>query len=62
MKQYYTFGTVDDCTGHWRKLYDCLKKRTKFKDQASAAGASAGRLWQPLQLVLMLLTAVAARG
>lgn len=35
MKQYYMFGTVDDCTGHWRDLYNCLKKRTKFKDEAS---------------------------
>lgn len=33
MNQYYIYGTVDDCTGHWRELYNCLKKRTKFKEQ-----------------------------
>ena len=33
MQQYYVYGTVDDCTGHWGKLMDCLKKKTtRYKD------------------------------
>ncbi len=28
MKQYYTHGGVDDCTGHWAAFTDCLKRKT----------------------------------
>lgn len=33
MKQYYVYGTVDDCKGHWSKWFNCLKQKTKFKDE-----------------------------
>ena len=36
MKEYYVYGTVDDCTGHWTKLMDCLKRKTtRYKDSAA---------------------------
>lgn len=28
MKEYYTYGMVDDCSGHWKNLIDCLKSKT----------------------------------
>ena len=28
LKQFYRFGNVDDCTGAWSSLWDCLSKRT----------------------------------
>ena len=33
MKELYRYGSVDDCTGHWSTLYQCLKLRTKFAHQ-----------------------------
>lgn len=33
MKEVYRYGNVDDCTGHWGELYQCLKLRTKFAHQ-----------------------------
>ena len=33
LQEYYMYGKVDDCLGHWSTFYDCLKKRTKFADQ-----------------------------
>ena len=32
MREYYVYGTVDDCTGHWSKFYACLKRKTRFKE------------------------------
>lgn len=48
MKEYYTYGTVDDCTGHWGKLTDCLKRKTeKYKEEAAIdPNASKHPLWQ----------------
>jgi hypothetical protein len=48
MKEYYTYGTVDDCTGHWGKLMDCLKRKTeKYKEEAALdPNASKHPLWQ----------------
>eukprot|EP00884_Botryococcus_braunii_P005573 jgi/Botrbrau1/15016/Bobra.0018s0114.1 len=34
LTEYYRYGNVDDCSGQWRKFYNCLKKRTKYADQA----------------------------
>jgi ketosteroid isomerase-like protein len=48
MKQYYVHGTVDDCRGHWAAWFNCLKQKTKFKDEV-------------LQLALLLPMA-ACRG
>ena len=48
MKIYYVYGTVDDCTGHWTKLIDCLKKKTtRYKDDVPV-DPMAGKhpLWQ----------------
>ena len=48
MKEYYTYGTVDDCTGHWSKLTDCLKRKTeKYKEEAAIdPNAAKHPLWQ----------------
>jgi len=48
MKEYYTYGNVDDCTGHWGKLVDCLKRKTeKYKEEAAIdPNASKHPLWQ----------------
>jgi hypothetical protein len=48
MKEYYTYGTVDDCTGHWGKLTDCLKRKTeKYKEEAAIdPNAAKHPLWQ----------------
>jgi hypothetical protein len=48
MKEYYTYGTVDDCTGHWGTLMDCLKRKTeKYKDEAAIdPNAAKHPLWQ----------------
>ena len=33
LQQYYVYGNVDDCTGHWSRLYACLKQKTaRYKD------------------------------
>lgn len=48
MKEYYVYNTVDDCTGHWGKLIDCLKtKTTRYKDDVPV-DPNAGKhpLWQ----------------
>lgn len=48
MKEYYTYGTVDDCNGHWGKLMDCLKRKTtRYKDDAPIdPGSGKHPLWQ----------------
>ncbi len=47
MKEYYTYGTVDDCTGHWGKLMACLRQRTRFKDDpALDTGVAKHPLWK----------------
>jgi hypothetical protein len=49
LRQYYVYGTVDDCTGHWGALWDCLKQRTRFKDEGGDGGgdvAPAHPLWR----------------
>lgn len=48
MKQYYVYGTVDDCTGHWGKFMDCLKKKTvRYKDDVPADGSEGKHpIWQ----------------
>ena len=33
LQQYYITGNVDDCSSKWSALIDCLKKRTKFRDE-----------------------------
>ena len=35
LRHYYIWGDVDDCQQHWGSFWNCLKLRTKFKDQAS---------------------------
>ncbi len=35
VQEYYRFGQVDDCMGHWSKLWGCLKQRTKFAEEVS---------------------------
>ena len=32
-QEYYRYGQVDDCMGHWSKLWACLKQRTKFAEE-----------------------------
>jgi len=34
VQEYYRYGQVDDCLGHWSKLWACLKQRTKFAEEA----------------------------
>jgi len=34
LRQYYRYGDVDDCFGHWELLWVCLKQRTRFRGQA----------------------------
>jgi len=48
MQQYYVYGTVDDCTGHWGKLMDCLKKKTVRYKVDVPADPNAGKhpLWE----------------
>jgi hypothetical protein len=48
MKEYYRYGNVDDCTGHWGKLMDCLKlKTTRYKDSVPEDPADGKHaLWQ----------------
>ena len=48
MKQYYVYGNVDDCTGHWSKLMDCLKKKTTMFKDTVPADPMAGKhpLWE----------------
>ena len=48
MREYYTYGTVDDCTGHWGKLTDCLKRKTiRYKEDAPLdPNAAKHPLWQ----------------
>ncbi|KAL8193641.1 hypothetical protein R6Q57_026776 [Mikania cordata] len=29
MQQYYRLGSLDDCSGKWNALVDCLKLKTK---------------------------------
>ena len=36
LTEYYRYGKVDDCLGHWNSLWDCLKQRTRFAEQASS--------------------------
>ncbi len=37
LQQYYIHGRVDDCSGRWTALIDCLKKRTKYKEAVRCA-------------------------
>lgn len=43
MREYYVEGNVDDCSGHWKKLWACLRQRTRFKDEAREGRGR--RLW-----------------
>jgi len=36
VQEYYRYGQVDDCLGHWSKLWACLKQRTKFAEEVLA--------------------------
>lgn len=33
MQQLYRYGEMDNCQGHWKQLWQCLQKRTKFANQ-----------------------------
>ncbi|KAK9808468.1 hypothetical protein WJX73_009592 [Symbiochloris irregularis] len=44
--QYYRFGTVDDCFGHWSRLWDCLKQRTKYADLVRGRKEPQHPLWK----------------
>jgi hypothetical protein len=37
LQQYYIHGRVDDCSFKWTEFMDCLKKKTKFKDEVRGA-------------------------
>lgn len=48
MQEYYVHGNVDDCTGHWSNLVNCLKKKTtRYKDDVPV-DPNAGKhlIWQ----------------
>lgn len=46
MTEYYRYGKVDDCLGHWGELWDCLKQRTKFADTEARAQDHSHPLWK----------------
>lgn len=33
LQQYYVYGEVDDCFSKWTAFFDCLKKKTKYKEE-----------------------------
>ncbi|KAI7845859.1 hypothetical protein COHA_000593 [Chlorella ohadii] len=46
LQQYYVYGEVDDCFSKWTAFFDCLKKKTKYKEEVLAAEAEAKHpLW-----------------
>jgi hypothetical protein len=48
MKEYYRYGTVDDCSGHWGTLMNCLKTKTTRYKNSVPEDPNAGRhpLWE----------------
>lgn len=38
-------GTVDDCSATWTALIDCLKKRTRFKEEVTSVVARLRVCW-----------------
>lgn len=46
LKQYYIYGNLDNCQGHWNRWYQCLKQRTAFKDKDAGTETAAHPLWQ----------------
>lgn len=49
MKEYYVYGEVDDCSGHWKKLFACLKSKTsRFKDDSADENDHGNVAQQPL--------------
>lgn len=33
IQQFYVFGKVDDCTSKWTEFVDCLKKKTRYREE-----------------------------
>lgn len=46
MREYYVKGELDDCLSHWGRLYNCLKRRTRFKDEAAPIPEKAPGIWE----------------
>lgn len=52
LQQYYINGRVDDCSSKWTEFIDCLKKKTKFKDEVRAPWGGAPATGAPLPAAL----------
>lgn len=37
LQQYYVYGEVDDCFSKWTAFFDCLKKKTKYKEEVRSS-------------------------
>lgn len=48
MQQYYRLGVLDNCSGKWSALYDCLTLKTKQSSEALV------RLHKPIPWLIQL--------
>ena len=56
VQEYYRYGKADDCFSHWSKLWDCLKQRTKFAEEASPAHSNVFiYIWELIYLICLIL-------